>query len=218
MSTYQILSYVCKDAARRPVLCAWYGSDPQILGLGATADKQFNPWPFVFAFPEEADQVWVFAEWVTSLRALLQDGAAPEEVRDWLAQSTSTVLTLQKQGAADDKALALKDLPAVIPSSRGVRAAMKFLLLENGFGRIRDAASSDDVAVESKGPDLVVCGSDGSPQMSVEIKTWPAAPSDWAVELAASDGSSMNVKLGDPDATSQLQVWLATVRRSPSLR
>lgn len=211
MPTYQILSYVSKTAERTPALCAWYGDEPRLCGLGASTDGKFSPWPFVFSFPDDADQVWVFAEWVASLNLMLRDGASATEVAAWLKRSNPPTLVVEKEAAVDNLEIALAELPVALPSARGMREAMKFLLKERGLNVV-----GPSVSVEPPNTwDLVAYDSRGHPQAFFEFKTWPSTPSEWSVHLRSSDGPAGTFKLQKPDGAVQLQVWLDALAKSP---
>lgn len=118
MTPYILFDYVpISSAPSAPALLAWFSKEsPALYGLGVQPHLPFNPVPFLTVFPREADDLWVYAEWSSTLQDLLHEGISPTELHDWVKRSEMTAIKVRETGSSKNFQTIYNEIPSAIPA------------------------------------------------------------------------------------------------------
>jgi hypothetical protein len=133
---------------------------------------------------------------------LLKQGASPLEVRAWLERADPQVFVVERQGMADEMSDVLRELASGTLTSGVIKDVLDFLLAESGRGAIHQEPRGEPNA------DFVVLDAAGRAQITIEVKTWPLAPTDWIVQVSSPAGAAARFNLNDTDFSARFQAWL----------
>lgn len=220
MSTpYLLFDYLPQSGTPpAPSLLAWLAADqPSLYGLGVQPGATFDPLPFVSAFPGDAKEVWIFAEWADALNTLLRDGASATELRAWLGHTQTPAIREREYGAANR----LEDMVSQLATGDLVRKpsaleGLFFVLARDGGPSLRIQRAQRPEA------DFVVTDRHGQVMALVELKRAlrPATPStasspSWPILVRKPTDRSMMLitALTAPDYQQRLQAWLDSLTK-----
>ncbi|WP_431053448.1 hypothetical protein [Roseateles sp. L2-2] len=208
MSSLSLAYVPLRGEGVEPVLEINTSSDAHIRGLGIEGGQLVDPRPFVAMFPEDADQVGVFAEWVTHLAVLVDAGAGMTEIRAWLEDADPPVLL----PAGDGRANCFEGrLSASTSPSFGLEAAVeavRFLFEAEG---VRLASAECCGGTMNELSDFLLLDADGSICAWVQLKEGVGDMTP-TIGLKLIDRLSHRHAAFDysaPTLRKQLQDWLA---------
>jgi hypothetical protein len=195
-----LLDYVPQGRGKpRPSLAVWKGARrTEVLGLGVQPGSEFDPLPFVGAFPADSEDVWVFAEWAFATQAMVEEGADLPEIEAWVRED-STAMTVS-QVAAPTSRRALEGLfdTEWMATRSAATDALVFL-----------AQEVTDATVQP-GADVRILNPNGASLAVLEVKR--SAPArerrSLYVKLRAPGAAPTTVELSEQGAGERIRAWL----------
>jgi len=185
-----------------------FSAGPHVRGIGIEGGCLVDPRPFVALFPGDADQVSVFAEWVTHLTVMLDAGAGVTEVRNWLEDANPPVL-IPAAGSTRQGSAGQDDAERVAPPSLWASTqAVRFMLEVEG---LRAVAPTDNGSIATRQScDFLLMDEGGRACACIEIKVG-AANTEPSCGLTLHDLLSHERATFDysaPTLQKQIQCWL----------
>lgn len=223
---YLFLDYLPANGRKepRPALLCWFEEgSPRLYGTGVGEDGSFDPVAFAGAFPADAAEVWVFAEWAAAVREHLEGNDDRNGLKKWIANTPDAALLPGAEGLAFDAAALIPRLARgeITRESVAVEAFAYLLLTElpPSLSILRD---SDKPSKRGETPDFRLVSSAGTVLANLEVKkrahrtilgqdsALSAYP--WHLLSVSAQEPKLVTALGAPDCRNRLQAWLATLQ------
>ena len=214
---YIFLDYVPVNNRQKPasaVLC-WLERDaPKVFATGLRPDGRFDPVLFAGAFPSDASEAWVFAEWIGAIRARIARGLYPGGVAAFVELDPLAALRPGEEGEADSPDALLSRLSrGTIRRTEVAGQALAYLIEEASGGKLTVSRRSDGMLA-----DYCLISKDGELPMQLKIKKWaprsivPAgsepAKHPWHVVAYEGAHGSFVTALTAPNNLDQVVSWL----------
>lgn len=184
----------------KPALAVWSGPrKTEILGLGVRPGTEFDPFPFVSAFPSDSAEVWVFAEWAYATAAMVEEGASLPELEAWVREDATAMAVSSEPAPSSKKALEERFDTDWMAARSAATDALVFLAKESTNAAVR---MDNDVRLETVNGTLLAT-------LSVK-RSKPTAGSRarWHASLQKPGREPLRVDLSEKTACAQVRRWL----------
>lgn len=212
-----------RKAAAPALLCWFEPGNPRLFGTGVGADGEFDPVAFAGAFPADAADAWVFAEWVAAVRDRLEAGDSATSIARWVADTPLAALQPGEAGTAHcPEDLTPRLARGHIVGKAAAAEALAYLLLAESAGAltvVREPRNPAGAVVRV--PDFALLSDSGVPLATLELKK--QAPRallarqpewrqyDWHVYCEDRPPGLIVTALTALDCRARLQAWLGTL-------
>ncbi len=199
-----LLDYVpAKRGEPRPALAVWKGSSKtEVVGLGVRSGVEFDPFPFVSAFPSDSADVWVFAEWAYATAAMVEEGASLPELEAWVREDATAMAVSTEPVSSSKKALEDRFDTNWMSTRPAAMDALVFL------------AKESSTALVQAGTEVRVADPNGTTLAVLEVKRSGRAQagSSLYAKLRRPAEEPIFIQLGERGASAQIRAWLRALK------